>query len=101
MAIMAAVGVQSADRAERRRAVSMAKALIGQSGTGKTTTIAKLAGRMVRAGRRVVLATLDSGRIGVEAQLRAFGAELRVPTISLDDPARIAAELTCRHLVDK
>ena len=68
-------------------------ALIGQSGTGKTTTIAKLAGRMVRAGRRVVLATLDSGRIGVEAQLRAFGAELRVPTISLDDPARIAAEL--------
>jgi alkylation response protein AidB-like acyl-CoA dehydrogenase len=32
MAIMAAVGVQSADRAERRRAVSMAKALIGQSG---------------------------------------------------------------------
>jgi alkylation response protein AidB-like acyl-CoA dehydrogenase len=31
MAIMAAIGVQSADRAERRRAVSMAKALIGQS----------------------------------------------------------------------
>jgi alkylation response protein AidB-like acyl-CoA dehydrogenase len=32
MAIMAGVGVQSADRAERRRAVSMAKAMIGQSG---------------------------------------------------------------------
>jgi flagellar biosynthesis protein FlhF len=67
--------------------------LIGQTGTGKTTTLAKLASRMVRAGRRVVLATLDSGRIGVEAQLRAFGSELRVPTISLDDPARLAAEL--------
>ena len=67
--------------------------LIGHSGTGKTTTLAKLASRMVRVGRRVVLATLDAGRIGVEAQLRAFGAELRVPTISLDDPARLAAEL--------
>jgi alkylation response protein AidB-like acyl-CoA dehydrogenase len=32
MAIMAAVGVQSTDRTERRRAVSMAKALIGQAG---------------------------------------------------------------------
>ena len=32
MAIMAGVGVQSADRALRRRAVSMAKAMIGQSG---------------------------------------------------------------------
>ena len=68
-------------------------ALLGQSGSGKTTTIAKLASRMVRAGRRVVLATLDSGRIGVEAQLRAFGAELRVPTVSLDDPAQLAADL--------
>ena len=73
----------------RRRSM----ALIGQSGTGKTTTVAKLASRMVRAGRRVVLATLDGGKIGVEAQLRAFGSELRIPTISLDDPARLAAEL--------
>jgi alkylation response protein AidB-like acyl-CoA dehydrogenase len=32
MAIMAGMGVQSGDRAERRRAVSMAKAMIGQSG---------------------------------------------------------------------
>jgi alkylation response protein AidB-like acyl-CoA dehydrogenase len=31
MAIMASVGVESSDRAERRRAVSMAKALVGQS----------------------------------------------------------------------
>lgn len=68
-------------------------ALLGQSGVGKTTTVAKLASRMVRAGRRVVLATLDGGRIGGEAQLKAFGAELRVPTITLDDPAQVAAEL--------
>jgi len=67
--------------------------MIGQSGTGKTTTVAKLASRLVRAGRRVALATLDAGKIGVEAQLRAFGTELRIPTISLDDPARLAAEL--------
>lgn len=68
-------------------------ALLGPTGAGKTTTIAKLASRMVRAGRRVVLATLDGGRIGAGAQLEAFGAELRVPAIALDEPARLADEL--------
>ena len=68
-------------------------ALLGQTGAGKTTTVAKLASRMVRAGRRVVLATLDGGRIGAGEQLKAFGAELRVPVITLDQPARLAAEL--------
>ncbi len=39
-------------------------ALVGPTGSGKTTTVAKLARRMFRAGRRIRVATLDSNRHG-------------------------------------
>ena len=68
-------------------------ALLGQTGVGKTTTLAKLGLRLVRAGRSVALATLDSGRVGASAQIKAYGEMLRVPAIGIRDTARLAAEL--------
>ncbi|MEM1449985.1 MAG: AAA family ATPase [Planctomycetota bacterium] len=68
-------------------------ALVGQSGVGKSTTLAKLGLRLVRAGRSVVLATLDADRLGAAAQIREFGQKLRVPAIALRDTANLAAEL--------
>ncbi len=48
-------------------------ALIGPTGVGKTTTIAKLAAdHALRKGRRVVLITSDTYRIGAVDQLRAY-----------------------------
>ena len=44
-------------RAER---ASNAIAFVGPTGVGKTTTIAKLATRLVKAGRRVALVNLDN-----------------------------------------
>lgn len=54
-------------------------AFVGLTGVGKTTTIVKLATRMLRAGRRVELATLDVQRVGAVEQARAWSRELGVP----------------------
>lgn len=68
-------------------------ALIGHTGVGKTTTLAKLALRMARAGRKVALATLDADRVGGVAQIKAYGELLRVPSMALRDPVRLANQL--------
>ncbi len=56
-------------------------ALVGPTGVGKTTTIAKIAARFaLRHGRRhVALVTLDHYRIGAHEQLRTYGKLLGVP----------------------
>ncbi len=61
-------------------------ALVGPTGVGKTTTVAKLAARYtLRHGpRRVALVTTDSFRIGAYDQLRTFG-------MILDTPVRLAS----------
>ncbi|MBI5365138.1 MAG: hypothetical protein HZA53_18315 [Planctomycetes bacterium] len=54
-------------------------ALVGLTGVGKTTTLVKLAARMLRANRRVELATLDSRRVGAVEQARAWSKQLGLP----------------------
>lgn len=55
-------------------------ALVGPTGVGKTTTIAKLAGRLVhQANRRVALFSLDTYRVGAVEQLRAYADLLASP----------------------
>lgn len=68
-------------------------ALLGHTGVGKTTTLAKLALRLTRAGRRVALATLDADRVGGVAQVKAYGDLLKIPSMALRDPARLAHQL--------
>jgi len=67
--------------------------VVGVNGTGKTTTIGKLAARHVREGRRVLLAAADTFRAAAGEQLAVWaeraGAELiRRPEGS--DPAAVA-----------
>lgn len=54
-------------------------ALVGPTGVGKTTTVAKLAHRLSRSGRRVAICALDAFRAGALDQLRAFSERLEVP----------------------
>lgn len=54
-------------------------ALVGPTGVGKTTTVAKLADRMSQAGRRVGIVALDAFRAGAVDQLRAFADRLQIP----------------------
>jgi len=55
--------------------------LVGPTGVGKTTTIAKLAARFaLKHGRRAVtLITTDNYRIGAHEQLRSYGRILGIP----------------------
>ncbi len=47
--------------------------VVGVNGSGKTTTIGKLAERLVREGRHVVLAACDTFRAAAVSQLRIWG----------------------------
>jgi signal recognition particle subunit SRP54 len=56
--------------------------LVGLQGSGKTTTAAKLAKRMVREGRSPMLAALDIQRPAAIDQLETLGQQTGVPVFS-------------------
>jgi fused signal recognition particle receptor len=67
--------------------------LIGVNGTGKTTTAAKLAWRLQREGRKVLLAAADTYRAGAIAQLQIWANRLNIPCVAGapgGDPASVA-----------
>ena len=67
--------------------------MVGVNGTGKTTTTAKLARRLQREGRRVLLAAADTYRAGAIAQLEVWAERLDLPCVSGaagGDPAAVA-----------
>ena len=67
--------------------------VVGVNGTGKTTTVAKLARRLQREGRRVVLAAADTYRAGAIAQLQVWAERLGIPCVAGvagGDPAAVA-----------
>jgi flagellar biosynthesis protein FlhF len=53
--------------------------LIGTTGVGKTTTIAKLSARAIREGKRIAVISLDTYRIGAIEQMRIYTKILGVP----------------------
>lgn len=75
--------------------------LVGATGVGKTTLIAKLAARWVlRHGpREIALVTTDSVRIGAQEQIHTLGRLLGVPAYAIDGAAELAGVLD--HLADK
>jgi fused signal recognition particle receptor len=56
--------------------------VVGVNGTGKTTTIGKLASRYVAEGRTVLLAAADTFRAAAIDQLRIWADRARVPMIA-------------------
>jgi fused signal recognition particle receptor len=56
--------------------------VVGVNGTGKTTTIGKLAARERAAGRSVLLAAADTFRAAAIDQLRLWGERAGVPVIA-------------------
>jgi fused signal recognition particle receptor len=67
--------------------------VVGVNGVGKTTTTAKLAHRLLREGRSVLLAAADTYRAGAIAQLETWADRLGVPCVSGTaggDPAAVA-----------
>jgi flagellar biosynthesis protein FlhF len=76
-------------------------ALIGPTGVGKTTTVAKLAARFVlRYGHRhLALVSTDSYRIGAQEQLNTYARILDVPVRSASTPEELS--ITLNALADK
>ena len=63
-------------------------ALIGPTGVGKTTTIAKLAYLIKEMGKRVGVITIDSYRVSAVEQLRTFTNIMELPFRTADTPMR-------------
>lgn len=67
--------------------------VVGVNGTGKTTSVARLARRMARDGMKVVLAAGDTFRAAASEQLEVWGERLGVDVIRQQtgaDPASVA-----------
>lgn len=65
----------------------------GVNGTGKTTTIGKLAARFTEDGRTVMLAAADTFRAAAIDQLKLWGERVGVPVVAQEqgsDPAAVA-----------
>jgi fused signal recognition particle receptor len=74
--------------------------VVGVNGTGKTTTVGKLARVLVADGRSVVLGAADTFRAAAADQLTTWGDRVGVPTVRSDregaDPASVAFEAVAR-----
>lgn len=81
------------ERTDARPAVVM---VVGVNGTGKTTTVGKLARVLVAQDKDVVLGAADTFRAAAAEQLATWGERVGVPTIRSDrdgaDPASVAFE---------
>ncbi len=66
--------------------------LVGVNGSGKTTTVARLANRYQKEGSSVLLAASDTYRAAATEQLEAWGERLKVDVISAEpgsDPGAV------------
>jgi flagellar biosynthesis protein FlhF len=73
-------GGEGAAQPERQGGPPRVRVLCGPPGDGKTTTIAKLAGRaMMQGGRRIALVSTDTYRVGGADELAAYARILDVP----------------------
>lgn len=77
-----------------RPGVRRVVALVGPTGVGKTTTVAKLAAQFaLKRGLKVALITSDTFRIAAIDQLRTYADILGIPLHAVDSPADMAAAM--------
>lgn len=73
--------------------------VVGVNGSGKTTTIGKLASQLRAAGKSVVIAAGDTFRAAAVEQLQIWGARAGVPVLTApegSDPASLAFDALAR-----
>ena len=76
-------------------------ALVGPTGVGKTTTVAKLAANFKLAhGARVGLITVDTYRIAAVEQLKTYAEIIDLPLAVVNDPSEMARALDELGAVD-
>lgn len=85
--------LEGRDRDLRLSGDPAAMLVVGVNGTGKTTSIAKLAARLNDDGHNVILAAADTYRAAADEQLRTWAVRVGVPVVSGAsgaDPASVA-----------
>jgi fused signal recognition particle receptor len=73
--------------------------VVGVNGSGKTTTIGKLASQFKAAGKKVVIAAGDTFRAAAVDQLKVWGTRAGVPVLTApegSDPASLAFDALTR-----
>lgn len=73
--------------------------VVGVNGTGKTTTVAKLANRLKSEGSKVLLAAADTFRAAAVEQLATWGERIEIPVVVgkvNGDPASVAFDAATR-----
>jgi signal recognition particle subunit SRP54 len=70
--------------------------MVGLQGSGKTTTTGKLARRLQKDGKKVLLVACDVYRPAAVRQLQVIGEQLGIPVFAREggDPVKIAADAT-------
>lgn len=71
--------------------------IVGVNGSGKTTSIAKIASRLNNNGRKVMLAAGDTFRAAAIEQLQTWGQRIGVPVVANkpgSDPAAVVFDAT-------
>jgi fused signal recognition particle receptor len=77
--------------------------VVGVNGSGKTTTIGKLASQFKAAGKTVVIAAGDTFRAAAVEQLQIWGARAGVPVLTApegSDPASLAFDALTKARAD-
>ncbi len=91
--VLATPAFDLAERARSSATKPFVVVFVGVNGTGKTTTVAKIAGRLRSAGLSVVIAAGDTFRAGAIEQLLVHGERLGIRVIRQQegsDPAAVA-----------
>jgi len=83
-------------RTERHEGLPAVVLMVGVNGTGKTTTVGKLARALVGDGKTVLLGAADTFRAAAADQLQTWGERVGARTVRADrdeaDPASVAFE---------
>lgn len=77
--------------------------VVGVNGSGKTTTIGKLASQFKAAGKKVVIAAGDTFRAAAVEQLQIWGSRAGVPVLTApegSDPASLAFDALTKARAD-
>jgi len=78
--------------------------VVGVNGTGKTTSVAKLAAQLKTGGKKVVMAAGDTFRAAAVEQLQTWGTRIGVEVVSgkgNGDPASVAFDAAKKAQEDK
>ncbi|UCD35208.1 MAG: flagellar biosynthesis protein FlhF [Nitrospiraceae bacterium] len=68
--------VQPEQHGRKGRRIAM---LIGPTGSGKTTTVAKLASMAIREGKKAAMISIDTYKIGAAEQIRIYSRMIGIP----------------------